>query len=327
MLLGVAIGDALGNRSESRLPHQRRAAFGHISDYLPNHHAGGRRVGTPTDDTQLTFWTVEHLLERGRVDPAALSDMFASRRIYGRGRATGDFVDARRRGAPWHDAGQPSAGNGALMRIAPMVLPHLTREDESLWDDTAVAAAITHNDPLAIASAVAWVALLCQLLDGDVPKSPEAWLDSYLRVLRPLDHDQAYTTRVPDGPLAGWRGATSTLLDGPVRAVLAQGFDVRLAGNAWYSGAYLLETVPTVMYILARHGHEPVVAMEEAVNETRDNDTIASIVGGRWGAAHGTAWIPQRWIDGLLGRTQEDDDGRVFELIEAAVDRFVPREH
>ncbi|MBL0171904.1 MAG: ADP-ribosylglycohydrolase family protein [Gemmatimonadaceae bacterium] len=86
-----------------------------------------------------------------------------------------------------------------------------------------------------------------------------------------------------------------------------------------------METVPSVMYILARHGHEPVVAMEQAVNETRDNDTIASIVGGALGAAHGTAWIPQRWVDGLLGRTQADDDGRVFELIEGAVERFVPR--
>ncbi len=97
-----------------------------------------------------------------------------------------------------------------------------------------------------------------------------------------------------NGPLAGWRGAASALLDGPLRAALARGLDVRDAGNAWYSGAYLLETVPSVMYILARHGHEPVVAMEQAVNETRGNDTIASIVGGALGAAQGTAWIPPR---------------------------------
>ncbi|MEQ1691774.1 MAG: ADP-ribosylglycohydrolase family protein [Gemmatimonas sp.] len=323
MLLCVAIGDALGNRSESRSPQRRFEEFGHITDYLPNRHVRGRRVGTPSDDTQLTFWTVEHLLEHGRLEPDALSTVFASRQIYGRGRATGDFVHARQAGASWQDAGQPSAGNGALMRIAPIVLPHLRGDRSSLSRETAIAAAITHNDPLAIASAVAWVALLWRLLGGDVPDSPVAWLDEYINVLRPLDHDQEYVTRLPDGPLCGWRGSASALLDGPVRSALTQGLDVRTACNSWYSGAYLLETVPSVMYILARHGHEPEVAIEKAVNETRDNDTVAAIVGAAMGAAHGTTWIPKRWIDGLLGRTQADDDGRVFELIDAAVARFV----
>lgn len=30
--------------------------------------------------------------------------------------------------------------------------------------------------------------------------------------------------------------------------------------------------------------------------------------------------LPLRWVDGLLGRTREDDDGRVFELIDRALD-------
>ena len=143
-------------------------------------------------------------------------------------------------------------------------------------------------------------------------------------VLRPLDHDHDYETRLPSGPLCGWRGPASAMLDGPVRSALARGDDVRDACNAWYSGAYLLETVPSVMYILARHGHEPEVAMLKAVNDARDNDTVAAIVGAALGAAHGTGWIPQRWIDGLPGRTQASDDGRVYELIDAAVARFIP---
>ena len=32
---------------------------------------------------------------------------------------------------------------------------------------------------------------------------------------------------------------------------------VREACDAWYSGAYLLETLPSVLYILMRHGHDP----------------------------------------------------------------------
>src|SRR5678815_1443866 len=63
MLLGLAIGDALGNTSESRSPGDRRAAHGEIRDYLPNRYADHRSVGLPSDDTQLAFWTLEHLLE------------------------------------------------------------------------------------------------------------------------------------------------------------------------------------------------------------------------------------------------------------------------
>jgi hypothetical protein len=49
-----------------------------------------------------------------------------------------------------------------------------------------------------------------------------------------------------------------------------------------------------------------------------DNDTIAAIVGTVAGALHGKCRLPARWLDGLLGRTAEADDGRVFELIAAA---------
>jgi ADP-ribosylglycohydrolase len=57
---------------------------------------------------------------------------------------------------------------------------------------------------------------------------------------------------------------------------------------------------------------------EEAVHDTKDNDTVAAIVGAAVGALHGRAGLPARWIDDLLGRTTDCDDGRVFELLEAA---------
>jgi hypothetical protein len=41
MLLGLAIGDALGNTSESIAPAKRHECYGEIRDYLPNDYAGG----------------------------------------------------------------------------------------------------------------------------------------------------------------------------------------------------------------------------------------------------------------------------------------------
>jgi ADP-ribosylglycohydrolase len=89
--------------------------------------------------------------------------------------------------------------------------------------------------------------------------------------------------------------------------------------SRWYSGAFLLETIPAVIFLLARYGHDPEEAIVRAVNDTKDNDTIAAIVGAVVGALHGRAALPERWVTNLLGRTRESNDGRVFELIEQAV--------
>jgi hypothetical protein len=56
--------------------------------------------------------------------------------------------------------------------------------------------------------------------------------------------------------------------------------------------------------------------------DTRDNDTIAAIVGAAVGARHGLHALPREWRDGLLGRTGAEDDGRYQELVEAAVARW-----
>ena len=54
----------------------------------------------------------------------------------------------------------------------------------------------------------------------------------------------------------------------------------------------------------------------------RDNDTITTIVGAAVGALHGSGALRRDWRENLLGRTREDDDGRVFELINEARSAF-----
>jgi ADP-ribosylglycohydrolase len=95
------------------------------------------------------------------------------------------------------------------------------------------------------------------------------------------------------------------------------------AQGIWYSGAFLLETVPTVLHILSRHAADPREAIIRAVNDTKDNDTIAAIVGAALGALHGDTSLPDHWRDNLLGRLGADDDGKVFQLIDDALQRFL----
>jgi len=85
---------------------------------------------------------------------------------------------------------------------------------------------------------------------------------------------------VTPAPPRGRLGATPQSSPAPPLA----GLDDRLeAQRLWHSGAFLLETVPTVLYTLARHG---------------------------------AAALPERWRAGLLGRTTGSDDRHLFETLD-----------
>lgn len=322
MLLGLAVGDALGSPTEGMLRTEREATFGEIRDYLPNRYAGGRAVGLPSDDTQLSFWTVEHILREGQLRPQGLGELFASRRIFGLGGTVREFLTRQARGGTWTQWGVRSAGNGALMRIAPVLLLHLGQERGALRRDVADCAALTHRDPAAISSAVAWADILGELLrEGEVP-DPGWWAERYVAVARAEEGDvPRYLPRSPRIARRAW--CLWGLVGEVVPEALRRGLSVREGGDWWYSGAYLLETVPSVLHILARHAGDPEEAIVRAVNDTKDNDTIASLVGSAVGAIHGASGLPGRWIRGLSARTREDDDGRVLELIDAALQRFL----
>lgn len=118
------------------------------------------------------------------------------------------------------------------------------------------------------------------------------------------------------GPL--WRFVAKTL-----SWAEQEDLSVLAACDGWRSGAYLLETVPSVLYILMRHADDPEEAIVRAINDTKDNDTIAAIVGAAVGALHGRKGIPERWIQNLSGRTSDrEDDGHVFDLIDRARSLF-----
>jgi ADP-ribosylglycohydrolase len=320
MLFGLAIGDALGNTSESLTARERADRYGEIRDYLPNRHAAGRRVGLPSDDSQLAFWTLESLLERGDLDPDDLAQKFAGRQIFGVGGAMRRFLANHGGGTtPWYRCGVESAGNGALMRIAPIVLLHPMGTSAGLWLDAALASIITHRDACSVASCVAFVDLLAKFLRLPTAPAPEWLVTAYLDTVRKVCTDQPYRPR--GGRFAAFDGTFPDYLEHVLGEARRHNWETLEACDAFYSGAYLLETVPSVLWILAKCAADPEEAIVRAVNDTRDNDTVAAIVGAAVGALHGADALPQRWRLGLLGRTQAADDGQVFRLVEAAVRR------
>ena len=320
MLLGLAIGNALGESSEGLLPEERRQRFGEVRDYPPNPRARNESIGLPMVDSQLAFWTLEQTLADGRLDPSSVAARFVKGPMLTMGEALATFVQNFNEGREWFRCGAPSAGNGSLMRIAPVIVPHVKEPSPDLWVDAALCSVITHNDGASLSASVTFVKMLWDLLTMATPPESEWWVHHYVETARPLEPPDEY--RPFNGVYTDFCGTLSEFLEARVPKLLAQDLSVAEACEAWWSGAFLLETVPSVLYILARHGHDPEEAIVRAVNGTWDNDTIAAVVGAAVGALHGRSALPQRWIDGLSGRTTTNDDGRVFELIDQARERW-----
>ena len=206
------------------------------------------------------------------------------------------------------------------MRIAPILIPHLRHPTPELWADTAICAMLTHNDSVAIASCVAFVRMLWELLGADAVPPPNWWPETFVETTRELELEDDYTSR--NVLLEDFKGTIGQLVEREIAWPYERGFSVVDACGLWSSGAFLLETVPSVLYILMRHGHDPEEAIIRAVTDTSDNDTAAAIVGAAVGALHGKAGLPRRWIDNLSGRTRDEDDGQVFRLLASARSRW-----
>jgi ADP-ribosyl-[dinitrogen reductase] hydrolase len=316
ILLGTAIGDALGNTSESCTPHDRRASHGEIRGYLANRNAQHAHVGLPSDDTQLAVWLLDELLERPEPEAHRLASAWRRGRIFGIGRTMRSYLGALDARAGWRadasiawSARQSSAGNGALMRIAGAVLPYAWTLDAAMLDTVVYTSAATHDDPSSTAACVAFAEILRRiLLSGGGCVEPGFFWRTYVEVAASVEGRTRLASRVPG---CSFVGSVAELVERQVPAAIEAGESVLEAGRRWYSGAFLLETVPTVLHLLELHAGDPETAIVRAVNDTWDNDTVAAIVGAVVGALHGARAFPETWRRGLLGRTSVDDDGQL----------------
>lgn len=321
MLLGVAVGDALGATSEGMLPVDRHRKFGEISNYVSGHRSGWKPIGVPTDDTQLTFWTLKQLIADNGLIPDNLAKRFCKHHIIGEGTTTkGSLSNYKNSHKPWYSSGLESVSNGALMRISPIVIPYLKTPSASMYADAALDTMITHNSYANTATCVAFVSILWSLLSMKKTPKPQWWIDSYCSIAEKVEGNTRYVPRVPRyrnyiGPL--WQFTEMVVND-----ALRRHLSVLEACNEWGSGANLFETVPSVLYILATHSQNLEEALVRAVNDTKDNDSVAAIVGAAVGALYGSTSIPDSWLKGLSGRTRSDDDGEVFKIILSAKQKF-----
>lgn len=346
MILGLAVGDALGHSTEWKYdPEKRWKEYGTITDHVGTFLSPAGRI---SDDTQLSLWTLERLLAKGSLDIHDLTACLTARRrdIVGAGRNTTQALDRHyermQHGTPeFHlcggDALVDGRGNGALMRFSPLVLPHLRNPSPAYWSDVTLAAFITHPHSAALSSVLAFAGLLWQILNrptGDAP-APEWWIDEYIRIAGDLEF--------PDVPLApcldpvpsilkNFRGTLCEFIDTKVRKAWRTRMNVRDACSlkGFGSNADCVQSVPATLYVLMSHADSFESAVISSVNDTKDNDTIASIVGAILGALHGRQAIRKRWVEGIRsnslkteGNFAGDDRTIIKQLASDAVNRFL----
>lgn len=149
-ILGCIVGGAIGDYIGSPLEGSR----GPIDVRIPLHSA-------ITDDTQLTLATCAAIVQAGAPDPEAIAlsfgAWFSQGRISGVGSSTLKALRDIAIGGHWALAGargEMSAGNGAAMRIAPLVfcVDPLSTDGRRMIKDVA---SVTHRHDEAFAGALA----------------------------------------------------------------------------------------------------------------------------------------------------------------------------
>lgn len=189
-------------------------------------------------------------------------------------------ITTRQALARWKSSGDPmagstdpmSAGNGSLMRLAPVAIRHW-RDRERLRDVAARQSRTTHAAADAVDACVAWADLLADAIEGQ-PRSA---------VLR--DRSGGYAGRIAEIMAGSWRGRTR----GQIRA-----------------SGYVAHSLEAALWSVGASG-DFSGAVLRAANLGEDADTTAAIAGQLAGALQGARAIPPTWRNRLAWSSRIKD--------------------
>jgi ADP-ribosyl-[dinitrogen reductase] hydrolase len=280
-MLGLAVGNMLGIPIEG---HSKSLVMRRFPEGLREIAVEESRMPWDDDLAQAVI-VAESILEHDRLHHDDLARRFQGwRRENGRGigHLTRRVLEAMESGTPpedaarvvWEDAGRNAAGNGAVMRCAPIAL-RWRRAPVNLVNQTQWNALVTHHDPRCGWSAVAVNMSISASLDGRQVD------DRFLAELAAAMDD------------AGAPPAVA----GAIRAV--QGADLHtLSLDHDNTMGYTLKAMQAALWALLQPTDFETTLLE-VVNAGGDADTNGAVAGAALGARHGAAAIPSRWLDAV----------------------------
>ncbi|MCG5510481.1 ADP-ribosyl-[dinitrogen reductase] hydrolase [Ectothiorhodospira lacustris] len=267
--LGLAVGDALGATVEFMTPREIQADHGVHRRII----GGGwlhLKPGTVTDDTTMSLALGRAILASDTLDGVAMAEAFSQwmrdrpvdightvRRGIIRYRRTGEIE------TPLNDN---DAGNGACMRVLPVVLATLDQPLDALNEACYLQGRITHHHPLSDAGTVCVATMVRMAIQGCGP---------------------------------------ADLIQGPVEALVTAHPEFRFRGKREENpSGFIVHTLRAVFQALFDTDNFED-CLVDVVNRGGDADTTGAIAGMIAGALYGEASIPHPWRSALDGRVAE----------------------
>lgn len=289
-LLGLAVGDAVGTTVEFR----SRDSFAPLTDMVGGG-PFGLQPGEWTDDTSMALCLATSLLETGRFDARDQMERYLRWRDEGYLSSNGRCFDIgmtvsaalnryRATGDPFSGSTDRfSAGNGSIMRLAPVPLFYWSDEAEAIRM-SGESSRTTHGADECVDACRYFGLLLLRALNG---LSKEAILAE---------------------------GEPSLVSAPAIRAIAAASYRGKTRDEIRGSG-YVVASLEAALWCFATTDSFEN-AILAAANLGDDADTTAAVCGQIAGAFYGESGIPSRWLDRLVmvGEIRQLAD----QLVEAA---------
>lgn len=271
-LLGLACGDAVGTTVEFK----PRGSFQPLTDMI----GGGPfrlKPGQWTDDTSMALCLAESLLNKNGFNAADQMGRYLNWWQWGYLSSTGECFDIgmtvsraleqyQQTSDPFAGSTDPySAGNGSLMRLAPVVLFYFP-DAQQIQTFAADSSRTTHAAAEAIEC--------CQLLAGLIAKALEGATKAELRQLPSANFSQPKVAAIARGDYLGKTYA-----------------DIKGSG-------YSVQSLEAALWCF-QQTDSFAAAILLAANLGDDADTTAAITGQLAGAYYGERGIPGHWLDKL----------------------------
>jgi ADP-ribosylglycohydrolase len=285
VLLGLAAGDALGTTLEFKPP----GTFIPLTDMI----GGGPfdlKPGEWTDDTSMALCLAESLVERSGFDAKDQMDRYCRWHEEGYLSSNGECFDIGitvrsalakylRMANPFSGPESPdTAGNGSLMRLAPIPL-YFARDPRQAVYYAGESSRTTHGTKATVDACHYFAGLIVGALQGK-PK-PEL-LSSYFN---------------PTGEPSFWN---ENSLDSKIAAIAAGSFKSKKPPEIKGSG-YVVESLEAALWAFSRSDTFREGALL-AVNLGDDADTTGAVYGQLAGAFYGAEGIPPDWKEKIAKR-------------------------
>lgn len=269
-MLGLAIGDAIGTTLEFT---QRDAAC--VRDMV----GGGPfslQPGEWTDDTSMALCLADALIAEGAWVPAVFADLlrrwyrFGHNSMNGRcfdiGHTTRSAIEGwAAMGAAWQGNTDPgTAGNGSLVRLAPMAIA-CRGSLRTIWRWSRSQSAVTHAAMEAIHGCQVLGMILCHALQG-------------------ADREHALAPKIAPLPVR-------------LQIINAGEYKSKLRTQIRSSG-YVVDTLEAALWAVW-HSRSFEDAVLQAANLGDDADSVAAVAGQIAGAIYGLSGIPPDWVQRL----------------------------